>query len=114
MTATRKRSRKCVWEPASWFSWRSLIDHLDEHLPIGTVTVERVRLVKCFGTVHRCRRKFVIRVSNRLPWESAVFTLCEEWAHAMTWPVTDHTDQWGINYAKAIREAEAWEKSDDD
>lgn len=99
------------WDRMTAAQWRSFIRDLAAVLPIGRYTVRRERLSGCFGSIRRRAGVWWIRIADRLEFDAAVYALLEEWAHAMSWPRSgpDHTDHWGVNYAKCIR---AFEKID--
>lgn len=74
------------------------------------------------GECLRRPERFVIRLSDRLEWESAVETLLHEWGHALAWNYTldrmaregktspeefqaaAHDEAWGCAYSRVWRE----------
>ncbi len=61
------------------------------------------------------RDGFFIYVNKSLPNFVKLDTVIHEWAHALTWfgadQEEDHSDEWGLTYAKIYRAWIAWDFS---
>ena len=77
-----------------------------------TLRIEKIPYEEgpCFGHVMLHRRRFIIRIDPLLPWEIAVDYLLHEWAHCHAWAHQkidkerpDHSDEWGLAYARIYR-----------
>lgn len=101
------------WDVETKGTWREFIAALAKSLPIGRYSVRRVSMACDFGSVVRDRGVWNIRVARRLDLGAAVYALLEEWAHAMSWSHSgpEHTDRWGINYARCVRVSESVDAS---
>jgi len=56
-------------------------------------------------------RQFRIRINRKKSYSERIDTILHEWAHVLTWfgagRAEDHSDEWGLWYAKLCR---AWDK----
>lgn len=70
-----------------------------------TVMVVRAGRIRHWADCQVDNGSFMIRLSSALDRVSLVETLAHEWAHAMTWGLTnvDHGDAWGKAYSRCYR-----------
>jgi hypothetical protein len=71
--------------------------------PRYPVRVSRVRLTENAGDCDLIRKRFYIRVDNRLCEDTAILILLHEWSHALSWHDSkrfDHGQAWGKAYSK--------------
>lgn len=57
-------------------------------------------------------KQFFIRINSRRPLSAKIDTLLHEWAHCLVWfgadQKEDHSDEWGLWYAKVYRAFQEW------
>lgn len=86
---------------------RAALHVLEDAYPLDRpVEVEIPPHVVGWADTDRREGDFLIRMSGRMDTRSLIETLAHEWAHARTWTAPsrrDHSDAWGIEYARAYR-----------
>jgi len=57
--------------------------------------------------------RFLIRINSKKAFSERIDTILHEYAHALTWfgadCVEDHSDEWGLCYAKLYRAWDEWD-----
>ncbi len=83
---------------------------LEEYPPLGPVSIEFKKVDKkkadTGADCDKKGRRFIIRLDPRLTWYSAVELLMHEYAHVLTWPLTnypDHSDEWALAFGRMYR-----------
>ena len=96
--------------------WRRLLGWLRTNFPANhpiTVRSKRHMADQDRGGTELFPRGFLIEVESATCWEVRFDTILHEWAHAMVWEgaetlFDDHSNEWGIAYARLYREFYLW------
>jgi Zn-dependent peptidase ImmA (M78 family) len=68
------------------------------------IEVRRVKMPKgLYGDCSYRKRRFYIRINNKLPEVSAIDTLLHEIGHCLAWHDDNHGRDWGAAYSRAYR-----------
>lgn len=92
--------------------WLRTINWLRREFPSRyPVTIRSKPAKKGSGDSDFRGRRFYIRINSRKPYSERIDTILHEWAHVLTWfgagRAEDHSDEWGLWYAKLYRN---WER----
>lgn len=94
--------------------WLRTINWLRREFPSRYPVRIRSRILSgCSGDCSFENRRFYIRIDSTKEYSEKIDTLLHEYAHALTWfgagRAEDHSDEWGLWYAKLYRAWDKWE-----
>lgn len=93
--------------------WLRTINWLRREFPSRYPVKVRSRPLKNLsGDSSFQNRRFYIRINSRKPYTERIDAILHEWAHVLTWfgagRAEDHSDEWGLWYAKLYRAWDEW------